>query len=201
MDDIKKNRIKTYSILTIPLDVALNALEVIFSGTYIYVLSVPAGLSTCQLQFNEVTNDKVDLLTQRAIQTPFYKLYVTTSALAGGVLKLAVGVLAESFDIKDFGKDVSIQQPSTPIVKNTVCTNANTEYNVAPAGSGVAYKKLTVRPRGGALKLCFTTGETAIKYIGLLDGQTFSEDNINSSSIVYFESPTAGCVVESLAWI
>lgn len=197
VDEVKKSRVKVYSILNIPLDVALANEEIIFAGSYIFVLDMPAGMSTCQIKFNEYSNDPVDLQKQRVITTPFTRLYFNTSVAAGGVLKLAVGVLSETFDIKDFSTTIAIAYPGTPAIDNVTCAAANTEYSKS---LGSHCKKFMVKPRGGALKVCLTSGQSGTTYINLSDGQGWGEDGIDYTGTLYFQSPTAGCIVETVIW-
>jgi hypothetical protein len=87
------------------------------------------------------------------------------------------------------------------IVYNVTCTNANTQYSQAlPVGT----TKILLRARGnGVLKVTYTTGETASKYFSVKQGEVYSDDQVfleSGASTVYFETPTAGEVVELLAW-
>jgi hypothetical protein len=196
-DEIKKDKIKVYSILTIPLDAVLLNKEIIYSGSYLFVLDMPTGMTTCQVRFNDYSQDAVDLMKQRVITTPFTRLYFNTSAVAGGILKLAIGVLSETFDIKDFSTTISLALPATPVINNTVCNVAGTEYSVAaPAHCD----QFTIKARGGALKVCFTAAGSGTTYISLSDGQSWTEINIDFSGTLYFQSPTAGCVAETVFW-
>jgi len=86
---------------------------------------------------------------------------------------------------------------TTPTIYNVTCTNADTEYSqTLPANT----KKFTIKARGGSLKVCFTSGQSGTTYILLADGQSWSEDNIEFSGTLYFQSPSAGTVAEIIAW-
>jgi len=86
----------------------------------------------------------------------------------------------------------------TPTLYNATCTAANTEYNqLLPAGT----RKFMVKARGGIVKLCFTSGQSGTTFIQIADGASYWEDLVLlTGRTVYFQSPTAGCIVEIIAW-
>jgi hypothetical protein len=90
-----------------------------------------------------------------------------------------------------------VTRPTTPTIYNKTCTSANTEYSqTLPEKT----KKFTLKARGGTVKVCFTSGQSGTTYIELTDGQSWSEDNIEFTGTVYYQSPTAGTILEIVAW-
>lgn len=101
-----------------------------------------------------------------------------------------------------FSGDVNVSNPvveyaTTPTLYNLTLALANTEYSQAlPAGT----KKFTCKARGGQIKLCFTSGQSGTTYILLNDGQAYYEDNLKANITIYAQSPTAGTILEIVAW-
>lgn len=94
---------------------------------------------------------------------------------------------------------------STPTAFNVPCTNANTEYSQAlPANCrGFEFQARTE----AILRFAFVTGKVAgptAPYMTLKAGDFYFSPPINQAatpSILYLASPTAGTVVEILAWV
>lgn len=88
---------------------------------------------------------------------------------------------------------------TTPTVYNATCTAANTEYSQALPSKT---RKFFVKARGGIVKLCFTSGQSGATFIQIADGACYWEDFVLLTGItLYFQSPTAGAVVEIIAWV
>jgi hypothetical protein len=87
---------------------------------------------------------------------------------------------------------------TTPIIANVAMTDANTEYSYAlPQGT----RSFTFQCRGGNAKISFTSTESGTKYISVASGMSYYEDKVNlDGKTIYFQSPTAACVGEILAW-
>ena len=86
----------------------------------------------------------------------------------------------------------------SPEIFNLVLSEANTEYpQVLPTNC----RKFSVQPRtlGVNFKLSFNPYESDTKYMTIRG--CYSEDLVGCSYLVlYLQSPTAGAVVEILAW-
>jgi hypothetical protein len=99
--------------------------------------------------------------------------------------------------------DVSIVNTAVagvPSISNVPMTLADTEYSFAiPSGT----KKLTFRTRtSGALKFCFTLGNSAITFLSVSPGSSYTLDGLNTSTslTLYFQSPKALETLEILRW-
>ena len=198
LDEIKKERVKTYQILSLSLDVERSDEPFFISGNYLYVLELDGVLS---LKFNEISNDSISLQKYRTIKTPYYRMFISHPPQIGKTVKLALGVETEYFEVSDFGTSVTqalIEESTGVILANVTCLLANTEYSYALG----QVRKFTVKPRNGELKLCFMAGESATTYLTLLQGQAYWEDLIKHPNLtLYFQSPTAGTVVEIVRWL
>lgn len=84
-------------------------------------------------------------------------------------------------------------------VENAVCTLANTEYShTFPAST----KTFLVKARtGGTIKLSFDAGTTGTTY-HTIDPWCFYSIGfiVAASTTIYFQSPTAGLVLELTSW-
>jgi len=91
-----------------------------------------------------------------------------------------------------------VARATAQTIYNVTCTTANTEYSQVAAGTIL---KFTVKARGGAVKVCFASGQSGTTYVYLTDGQSWSEDWVSlASPTFYFQSPTAGAVCEIVVW-
>lgn len=198
IDEIKKDRIKTYQILDLDLSIARSNNEFNIVGNYIYVLSLNGSINFC---FNELTNDKVDLIEYRVIKTPFYRFFVNNEAQVGKTCKIAIGIETEFFEINDFGINLTqnvIEEATGVAIYNVACAVANTEYsqNIGEC------RKFLIRARGGDLKISFIAGQSGTTYLTIQQNQGYWEDMIHSNNITfYFQSPTAGTVAEIVKWL
>jgi len=86
------------------------------------------------------------------------------------------------------------------VIYNKTMTLADTEYSQA-IPSGVV--KLLVQCRGQYdSKLSFSATGSSTNYITIKAGSVYYEDMIDGSpGTVYIQSPTAGQVMEILAWV
>lgn len=92
-----------------------------------------------------------------------------------------------------------VRKATTPVVYNVTMTSANTEYSQAlPSNT----KKFLIKSRGAyAIKVCFTSGQSATTYITVPSGMAYWDDNIMPSSLtLYFQCATAAQVAEIIAW-
>lgn len=198
LSEIKKQRIKIYKILDIDLSVAKTNFEYLDVGTYVYVLN---NSGVAYIRFNELSEDTLSLLKFRAIKIPFYRFYITNTAQAGCSISLAIGVQSEYFDISDLGSTIAggiITEATSPTLYNDVCTVAATEYSRSLGEC----RKFLIKARGGQVKVCFTSGQSGTNYILLNDNQAYNEDLIHPTALIlYFQSPTAGAIVEIVKWL
>ena len=168
------------------------------TGSYVYVL-VQTGSVTIIL--NELEGDPIDLLKFRAIKAPFYRFFLTNTAQSGTSIKLAIGVQSEYFEIDDSGASILggvITEAVASSLFNDTCTVANTERQWTLGEC----RKFLIKPRGGQLKVCFTSGQSGTVYILLNDGQAYNEDLLHSTALtLYYQSPTAGTIAEILKWL
>lgn len=87
----------------------------------------------------------------------------------------------------------------TPTIINKVLTEANTEYAIS-LPSGCRKFGMKARNMDNIVKLAFTEGKSGSEYI-TLDSGSYSEDGVLAlNTILYVQSPTAGAVVELIAW-
>jgi len=85
-------------------------------------------------------------------------------------------------------------------IYNLTLTNSATEYSQALTGSVC---KLTVKCRTTTpvIQLAFTANQSGTTYISINPADSYWEDSIVGSDItLYCQSPTAGAVVEIVAW-
>jgi len=198
LDEIRKQRIKIYHILSFDLSIARVNELVTITGSYIYCL-LQSG--TASLVLNELEGDSIDLLKFRAIKAPFYRLFLSNAAQVGITIKLAIGVQSDWFEIDDSGASILggvITEASSPSLFNIPCPVANTEY---VQGLGEC-RKFMVKARGGILKVALVFGQSGTYYILLADGQSWNEDLIHPTALnLYFQSATAGMVAEIVKWL
>lgn len=209
-------RPQIYKTLVLDLTTARSEYEVPLSGNYLVVFDASDFSANVGIRFNESYADALTLTKGRGLRIPFYRIYITHAAQAGKTVTLIFGVSDTQIEalqqaevtmsglIDASGSVVAlteavIEEATTPTFYNIDCTLAATQYSQAlPAGT----RKFTIKARGGDLKVCFTTGETATKYILLTDGQSLTEDQVKlTGKTLYFESPTAGADAEIVAWV
>lgn len=87
---------------------------------------------------------------------------------------------------------------ATPTIDNVTVTSPDTEQSYAfPAGT----KAFLLQLRGnGTLKLSLTSGDSGTRYWTLRPGAFLANDDIAASPTIYFQSPTAGLVLELFSW-
>lgn len=206
---MKLNRNYTYKLLPIDITNGLNDKMFQFNGESVYYFS---GDTEIEVRLEKMDNDAIPLSLAQRITAPYTRLYVTAPAVAETIHLL----LATPKEIRFEGEeitianivDVDVQSPveiSEAVIEqatgwniyNDTCVVADTEYTRVVANM----KKFTVKPRGGQLKINMGgVGESGSRYILLEDGQPWSEDNIYVTGTFYFQSPTAGTVVEFTIW-
>ena len=198
LDEIKKERIKTYQILTLSLDNERVDEPFFISGNYLYVLDLDGFVN---LKFNEVSNDVISLQKYRTIKTPYYRLFITHPSQIGKIARLALGIETEYFEVLDYGTSITqalIEESTGVIIANVTCSAANTEYTYNLG----QIRKFTIKARGGDLKLSFVAGQSGITYITIQQNQAYWEDLIKHPNLtLYFQSPTAGTVAEIIRWL
>ena len=85
-----------------------------------------------------------------------------------------------------------------PTIINGTLTSANTEYEIdLPKNC----HKFTVQARTNVvLKIAFIAGNSGTAYITIPSSANYWEDGIRTNSNIYAQSPTAGAVIEVIAW-
>lgn len=92
---------------------------------------------------------------------------------------------------------------AAPVLFNQTLTNANTEYSIA-LPSGCTHFEMQAR-QNALVRFAFETGYVATPtapYETLKAGYTYSSYNLwgSQTMTLYFATPTAGTVVELIAW-
>lgn len=96
------------------------------------------------------------------------------------------------------GKAV-VEAGATPTIYNVSVPLANTEVSQALSAS---VKRFTIRVRGESrLKLAFVSGQSGTNYITIPPGCTYTEDEINFTGTLYFQTVKASQIVEILEWV
>lgn len=95
------------------------------------------------------------------------------------------------------GKAV-VESGGTPTIYNTAVALANTEVSQT-LSSGV--KRFTIRVRGlSKLQVAFALGDSSTDYVTIPPGCSYTEDELNFSGTLYFQTSKAAQVVEILEW-
>ena len=85
-----------------------------------------------------------------------------------------------------------------PTIYNKTLTDVDTEYSQALPSDTV---KFEVRCRtAAAVKLAFTSSESGTTYFTIPAGASYWEDEVQTNKTLYFQSATAGVVLEIKAW-
>lgn len=87
---------------------------------------------------------------------------------------------------------------STGAVENVTISLADTEQSHSfPANT----KCFMLKPRGtGKLKLSMSSGQSGTTYWTVPAGTYYSSPMLSTSPTIYFQSPTAGLVLELFSW-
>lgn len=86
-----------------------------------------------------------------------------------------------------------------PEVFNLTLTDANTEYGFELS---VNTKKFTFQARTAVdVKFSFAEGTSGSEYFTLKTGAGYFDDNVHAPITIYFQSASAGTVVEIITWI
>ena len=194
-----------YKIIRVALDTARYSERLEVLGGFLYVKEASDGSANFDIQIDNSQSDKINLKKQYGIITDFKLIFISNTAQSAKWVDILVTSSFEEFRVfeqvaatsVDINEAV-IEEATTPTIYNVTNTVASTEYSQAlPTGT----RKFTIKPRGGALKFCFTASGSGSLYINLDDGQGFSEDNLKlTSKTLYFQSPTAGSITEIIAW-
>ena len=201
--DIRKNRPQVYKTRTLDLANARSNEEFTVAGNYIIVIDATDINSNVQIRFNELEADALTFKKRQGLKVPFYRMFLTNTAQAGKTLTIAYGINDTPLEIIDQSAVIEVnsvahQESNGVNLYNKTCTLAATEYSQAlPANT----KKFTAKARGGAVQVCYTSGQSGTTYILLADGQAMSEDLLYLNGMtLYFQSPMAGAIVEVVAW-
>lgn len=91
---------------------------------------------------------------------------------------------------------------TSPTIVNVLLLLASTEYSyILPAGTRRCLLKL--RSRGVGLQLAYTLGDSALIYITIPPGCSWSEDDLDLDAMVtlYFQTPSASQTLEIVSWV
>lgn len=88
---------------------------------------------------------------------------------------------------------------TTQEIFNPSIALANTEQSLALPASIKGYL-VRVRGAAGTLKITHVSGESGTKYTTVERGAVLTDLNSYTSLTLYFQSPTAGAVVEVVTW-
>jgi len=85
-----------------------------------------------------------------------------------------------------------------PLLFNEKAVEANFEYKIRIGN----VKKITLKARGGTFKIAFNQGQSSVSFIQLADGISYNEDLVDTREdfMIYFQSSTAGAILEIIAW-
>ena len=88
---------------------------------------------------------------------------------------------------------------TSPTIYNVSAPVAGTEVSQA-LSSGT--KSFTIKVRGPAnLQLAFISTESSTKFITVARGSAYSQDNLNFSGTLFFQTDKASQTVEILEWV
>lgn len=192
---------KTYNILVLALDNARISERFELMGGFIYIKDATDLTVNIDVQLDESVNDKLNLKKGFGIVATFKQFFVSHTAQSGKTITLLITYDYQSLrtieNIFSLAQEV-VTTSTAPNLYNVTCVNAGTEYSQAfPSGT----EKFLIKPRGGNLQVCFTSGGSGTTYILLQDGQAYNEDNLLlTGKTLYFRSATAGCIAEIMAW-
>lgn len=96
------------------------------------------------------------------------------------------------------GTVVQNQSPVTRRTYNVPLASADTESSLVLPADIAGYM---IRAReAGVLKLSHTSGESGTNYITIPARATMTDDHRYQNLTIYFQSPSAGTIVEVVAW-
>lgn len=182
-------------------------------GGHLYIKEATDSTVNIDVQVDDNTADKVNLVRKTGIIGKFKTLFVSWAAQPGKTLTLLVSSSYDDFRVNEQAlTDVNIassvsllvsgagfylaSDATTATVYNVTCVVLNTEYNQS-LGS---VRKFMVRARGGDLKLCFTGGQSGTNYLTIPNGACLAIDGIINVTDLYFQSPVSGTVAEILKY-
>jgi len=91
-----------------------------------------------------------------------------------------------------------VESSSAPVVYNVSVPLAATEVSKTLSAST---KRFTIRVRGNSsLQLSFISGQSGTTFITIPHGCSYTEDELNFSGTLYFQTTKAAQVVEILEW-
>ncbi len=133
LDELKRQRVKYYTILNYTLDDARANDPLFIAGAYVYVLTLDG---TAKIRLNEISSDEIDLFKYRQIASPFYRIFLTHTAQAGKTLSIAIGVGAEVFSLQDFqSPDLSLMSGYMFDLRNSLAYNFGAQVSKSVVAS------------------------------------------------------------------
>lgn len=141
IDEIRKQRIKTYHIINFALDNIRNDEEVRISGNYFYILYQDGNAN---IKFNEISSDLISLYKYRTFKTPFYRFFLSNTAQVGLSISIAIGVESDLFQVED------AQTPDMDIsgLNKSFAYNQGTQIIRSALLTAVGYTALYQTPAG-----------------------------------------------------
>jgi hypothetical protein len=94
---VRKSGIGVPRILTIDLSIAATDKVYDIAGNVFYILSAPESWSYIDVRFNESREAPIRLLQQVGLETPFYRLFITTPAGQTGTMTILYANEAPEF--------------------------------------------------------------------------------------------------------
>lgn len=144
------------------------------------------------------SNTRITPLTDTALRATAIPADITQI----GSLAVTLGqkTAANSFPIVVSTDGPELKEATIPVVYNVTCVAANTEYSQAlPTNC----KRFTIQSRNKThdFKISFTPGQSGTVYFSLPGGSSYFEELVNmTGKTLYFQSPSAGAVMEFVAW-
>lgn len=92
-----------------------------------------------------------------------------------------------------------VESGVTPAIYNVSVPLASTEVSQALSAN---VKRFTIRVRGNSkIQLSFISGQSGTNYITIPKGCTYTEDQLNFTGTLYFQTSNGSQVVEILEWV
>ena len=178
--------------------VALVDFRIEMMGNFVYVRGGTSPLAYIDVKLNSPANAPIRLFRHTGIVCKFDSLYISHPG-GGDFLQLFISENINLLRYIETRTDVTIidEDDTQFLVNNGVCVLAATEYTYT-MGTNVN-KGFLLKARGGDIQFSFNAGTSGTAYILLEDGHSFEIDDLSwPIGRVYYQSPTAGTVLEVL---
>lgn len=187
-----------YTVVNIPMDAAFNDWEFPHAFTRLEVISASAAVSV-KLHDKHI-NSSIPIVAGDIIYDDYgvEKLYITSAATPGGILKLLLShginfgrILPPS---SGGGGGSGVAPSTTCTTKNITCTLAATEYSVA-LSTGAKQLLITNPDNSAIIKIAFVATTTSTGAIVLPQKNIIVADLNFTSKSLYAQCNTAGVIV------